>query len=62
MNNYGLEVHILSLHEKRKRATYWNYICPYCGNKKAIYDISKIKSEKTCDKCIDNYISYISYW
>lgn len=60
MNNYGLEVHILSLHEKRKRATYWNYICPYCGNNKAINDISKIKSAKTCDKCIDSYMSNIT--
>lgn len=55
VNNYGLEVHILKLYEKRKRATYWNYICPYCGNDKAVNDISKIKILKTCDKCVNSY-------
>ena len=32
VNDYGLEVCILDLYEKRKRASYWRYICPYCGN------------------------------
>lgn len=51
VNDYGLEVYILDLYDKRKRASYWRYICPYCGNDNAVNDISKIKSIKSCDKC-----------
>ena len=38
LNDYGNEVKILELYEQRKRASYWKYICPYCG-KEDVNDI-----------------------
>ena len=55
LNDYGNEVKILELYEQRKRASYWKYICPYCG-KEDVNDISKIKKAKTCKHCREEYL------
>lgn len=58
IDNYGNEVKILELHEQRRRASYWKYICPYCGCED-VNDIDKIKKAKTCKNCRSKYLSNV---
>ena len=57
LNDYGNEVKILELYEQRKRASYWKYICPYCGQKKYIAMGTIYGYGFSCPCCSDG-ISY----